>query len=95
MPKNINLTGSVGKKYDLDELANKQTRVDSTEKLIVQIWEWSPELPEKNPHHYPNPTKVDENGLVVSDLVEGQIWLSKLVAYNSPEFKKLLADGGK
>lgn len=76
MPKSINLSGTSGKKYDLDEL-QKNTRVDSDSKLLVQIWYWNPDGIESykndnvkyNEHKQPNPPKP----------VIGQIWLSKRV----------------
>lgn len=78
MPKNINLTGTAGKKYDLDELKNTNTRTSKDESLVVQIWEWNPNLP--GDHGKPNPPSLEI----------GQIWLSKLVAVDSEEYKKLL-----
>ena len=70
MPKRINLTGTAGKDYNLDELKNTNTRGSSSEALTVQVWEWNPALPENNPHSKPNP----------ENLVVGQIWLSKLIS---------------
>ena len=80
MAKSINLTGSAGKTYNLDDLANKQTR-QSTEELLVQVWKWNPNLPETNPHSKPNPPSP----------VVGQMWLTKLVAIDSDDFKELKA----
>lgn len=76
MPKSINLTGTAGKKYNLDDLQNKNTR-KSADELIVQIWYWNPDGIDsyKNDekkfqdHKKPNPP----------DPVIGQMWLSKLV----------------
>ena len=38
-PTPINLTGTSGATYNLDELSTTNTRTNSTEKLIVQIWD--------------------------------------------------------
>ena len=65
--RNINLTGTSGKEYDLDKLSTEGTRDDSNSELIVQIWKWNPNA--KDDHKYPNPP----------DPKLGQIWLSKLV----------------
>lgn len=77
MPKSINLTGTAGKKYNLDEMT-KDARVSDSE-LLVQVWKWNPNLPKENPHSKPNPP----------DLQLGQMWLSKLVESNSEDYKKL------
>ena len=68
--KKINLKGTPGQTYNLDEIQKTGTRTDSTRALTVQVWKWNPNLPESNPHSKPNPTK----------LVIGQMWLSKLVS---------------
>lgn len=73
MPKNINLKGTAGNTYNLDELVISNTRLDSNLELLVQIWEWNPDLAETNEHHFPNP----KNPKV------GQIWLSKRIDYTS------------
>lgn len=89
--KTIGITGSTGKTYDLDKLSKENTRGDSSSELLVQIWEWSPELPITNPHHYPNPCKYDETKKsIVSTLQLGQMWMSKLVKKNSAAYIKLL-----
>jgi hypothetical protein len=77
MAKSINLTGTAGKTYNLDDL-QKDTRKGEGE-LLVQIWKWNPNLPKENPHSQPNPP----------DLKLGQIWLSKLVDVSSDDFKEL------
>ena len=77
MPKSINLTGTAGQSYDLDDL-KKDTRTGEGE-LLVQIWKWNPNLPKENPHSQPNPPNP----------VLGQMWLSKLVDTNSDDFKEL------
>lgn len=69
MPKSINLTGTAGKTYNLEEIASQNTRNDSSQELILQIWYWCPDLPESNPHSKPNPP----------DLEIGQIWMSKKI----------------
>ena len=79
MPKSINLTGTTGKKYDLDEISTVDTRTSGTE-LKVQVWLWSPELSPSNPHSKPNPPKPEL----------GQMWLSKLVLKDSDEYKSLV-----
>ena len=76
--KKINLKGTPGQTYNLDEIQNSGTRVDSTRALTVQVWKWCPDLPESNPHSKPNPDKP----------VIGQMWLSKLVS-----LEDALADG--
>lgn len=87
MPKDIisnnqvNITGTSGQTYDLDALKNTNTRGAKDESLVVQIWYWSPQLPESNEHHNPNPPHV----------VIGQIWLSKLLDL-SDEFDKAMYD---
>lgn len=68
MPKSINLTGTTGKKYNLDEISTVDTRTSGTE-LKVQVWKWSPRLSPSDPHSKPNPPKPEL----------GQIWLSKLL----------------
>lgn len=78
MAKTINLTGTSGKKYDLDQISKTNTRT-STDELVVQVWKWNPNLDSKNPHSKPNPPSP----------VVGQIWLSKLVAVGSPEYKEI------
>jgi len=72
MPKNINLTGTSGKSYNLDELS-QDTRKNSNSELLVQIWQWCPDLPNTN-----NLTKAHQEPNPPSPKV-GQIWLSKLV----------------
>lgn len=79
MARTINLTGTSGKKYDLDQLQKSGTRTSSTDELIVQIWNWNPNLDESNPHSKPNPPAP----------VIGQIWLSKLVKPGSIEYKEI------
>lgn len=77
MPRSINLSGTPGKQYDLDELSTKNTRGSADEELLVQVWYWNPNGIEsyKNDqekyeqHKKPNP----------SNLKIGQVWLSKLV----------------
>ena len=68
MVKTINLTGTPGKTYDLDKLADENIRTDGTKPLVVQIWEWNPNHPDKL-HRLSNPT--------IPAPVVGQIWLSK------------------
>lgn len=78
MAKSINLTGTAGKTYNLDDISNKQTR-QSTDELLVQVWKWNPNLPAENPHSKPNPPS----------LVVGQMWLTKLVAVDSEDYNEL------
>lgn len=68
--RNINLTGTSGKEYDLDKLSNEGTRDDSTKELIVQIWEWNPNATDE--HKYPYPPNSEF----------GQMFLAKLVDLN-------------
>lgn len=79
MPKNINLKGTAGNTYDLDELSKQGTRTSTDEELIVQIWYWNPLLPAENPHSKPNP----------ENLKVGQMWLSRKIDANDPNFKKI------
>jgi hypothetical protein len=65
----INITGTAGATYDLTELSTKDTRSSSDERLMVQVWHWSPLLSKENPHSKPNPPSPEI----------GQIWLSQLV----------------
>lgn len=83
MPNKINLTGTAGKSYNLDDLQNSGGRSSSSEELVVQVWNWNPNLPE--PYNSPNPPNP----------VIGQIWLSKLVKVNSDEYNALLAKDGE
>lgn len=75
--KRINLTGTNGETYDLDQMKNEGRRSLTTD-LIVEIWEWNPKLPK--PHNHPNP----ENPEI------GRIWLSKFVEEGSADFNALL-----
>lgn len=77
MPKSINLTGTAGKKYNLDEMSKDTREADG--ELLVQVWKWNPNLPKENPHSQPNPPSPKL----------GQMWLSKLVDVNSEDFRKL------
>lgn len=77
MPKSINITGSAGKSYDLEQISTTNTRTDSSEELVVQIWYWNPngidsykeDTDKYEAHKKPNPPTP----------VIGQIWLSKHV----------------
>lgn len=77
MPKSINITGSAGKSYDLEQISTTNTRTDSSEELVVQIWYWNPngidsykeDTDKYESHKKPNPPEP----------VIGQIWLSKHV----------------
>jgi len=85
MPKTINLTGKENKTYDLEELDQKETRSNSNQGLVVQVWKWNPEF--AGDHSKPNPP----------NLVLGQIWLSKFISSEDPDFSKLkkeFASGG-
>lgn len=78
MPKkSINLTGTEGASYNLDEIA-QDTRSNEEESLVVQIWYWSPFFKKENPHSKPNPPSP----------ALGSVWLSKLVERDSEEYKK-------
>lgn len=82
MPKkSINLTGTEGQTYNLDDLA-QDTRTNEEESLVVQIWYWSPFYKDTNPHSKPNPPKP----------ALGSVWLSKLVERDSDLFKKYELD---
>ena len=61
--KTLDLTGTKGKEYDLDEIS-KDSRVNSSRELVIQVVEYDPFLDES-----PNPEKP----------AIGQIWLSKKV----------------
>lgn len=71
MPKNIDLKGTSGKKYDLDALSKTETRSSSGEALVVQIWYWNPNF--SNAHKHPNPPSPKI----------GSIWLSKKITAES------------
>jgi len=62
MKKSLNLTGTKGKTYDLDEIEN-ENRTNSSLELTVQVHEYDPQ----DPNSKPNP----------SNLQVGQIWLVK------------------
>ena len=66
--KSINLTGTSGITYDLDKIATDKTRVDSSNQLLVEIWEWNPDAANED-HRKPNPPSP----------AVGRIWLSKKV----------------
>lgn len=70
MSSKINLTGTSGATYNLDELASSNTRL-STESLTVQIWKWNPNIASTNAHSKPNPPLNASTDI-------GRIWLSKL-----------------
>ena len=80
MPKKLNLTGTSGKEYDLDQLSKSGTRDNTEEALVVQIWYWNPNL--NNSHKYPNPPNPKL----------GQIWLSKLIPLSDVELYKRIAE---
>lgn len=84
MPRSINLTGTSGKNYNLDKIAETNTRKSSNEELLVQIWYWNPDLDENNPHSKPNPANP----------AIGQMWLSKLITKesNPEEFEKISSE---
>ena len=77
MPRSINLSGTPGKKYDLDVLTSQDTRTSNKEELVVQVWYWNPKGIDAYKsdeikfaeHRNPNPPNPEL----------GQIWLSKLV----------------
>lgn len=84
MPNKINLTGTAGHVYDLDEMeagSQKASRSNSSRELVVQVWKWNPNLPA--PHNVANP----ENPAI------GQIWLSKFVKEGSTEYNEMLKGG--
>jgi len=67
--KILKLTGTEKKEYDLDKIES-QSRLNSDEELIVQVWKWNP-----------NETKYKDRGRNLPNPPEvkiGQIWLSKL-----------------
>ena len=70
MASTIDLTGTDGTTYNLDELATTNTRT-STDALKVQVWKWNPNFSTENIHSKPNPPLT-----LATDL--GRIWLSKL-----------------
>lgn len=78
MPKSINLSGTPGKKYDLEKISSQNTRTAADEELLVQIWYWNPngiasysnDEEKYENHKKPNPPSPKI----------GQIWLSKLVS---------------
>ena len=77
MPKHINLKGTAGETYNLEELKTSNTRTDSSKDLIVQIWYWNPngilsykdDLTKYEEHKLPNPPRPKL----------GQIWISRWV----------------
>lgn len=77
MAKSINLTGTSGASYNLDEL--KKNSRTSGDELAVQVWKWNPNLPSSNAHSKPNPPSPKI----------GQIWVSKLVEIDSDDFESL------
>lgn len=77
MAKSINLTGTAGEKYNLDDMRKDTRKADG--ELLVQVWKWNPNLPAENPHSKPNPPS----------LVVGQMWLTKLVAVDSEDYNEL------
>lgn len=79
MPDKINLTGTSGATYNLEEATTTATRTSSSEALIVEIWEWNPNLPAGCTHSKPNP----------SDLTIGRIWMSKLIPTTSPRYTEI------
>ena len=84
MPKSINITGQAGKNYNLEEIASKETRSDSSSELLIQVWYWNPNLPSTNDHSKPNPPSPEI----------GQIWLSRMItAESDPENYNIIAGG--
>lgn len=83
MPKSINLSGTPGRNYDLEQISTTNTREDASQALLVQIWYWNPNGIESykddkekfEAHKKPNPPMPQL----------GQIWLSKLVKENFVE----------
>lgn len=65
----LNLTGTSGKEYDLDKIES-QSRINSDEELVVQVWKWNPneEKYKDKGRNQPNPPNPKV----------GQLWLSKL-----------------
>ena len=72
----INLSGTAGKTYDLEQLATQNIRLDSSQQLIVENWYWNPEaaIEERRSPNPPNPAV-------------GRIWLSRLVSLEELEAK--------
>jgi hypothetical protein len=68
MPINLNLTGTTGVTYDLDEIS-AESRINVNKPLLVQVHRWNKDMPNGHPNKLPNP----ENPQI------GQIWLSKNV----------------
>ena len=77
MPKSINLKGTSGKSYNLDELQTQNTRNNPEEALTVQIWNWHPDL--KGDHSKPNPPNPKI----------GQMWMSHLLMMTSMKDKEI------
>lgn len=65
----VTISGTPGKKYDLDVISKTDLRTDDTSPLSVQVWYWSP-----------NSTDTDHTKQDPPNPVIGQIWLSKLVS---------------
>jgi len=80
--KKVNIKGTSGKTYNLDELFVNDTRSSASEGLVVQVWKWNPNLKASNPHSKPNPP----------DPVVGQIWLSVLIEKDGPDYNDLLEE---
>lgn len=79
MPKSINLSGTPGRGYDLDQMSTQYTRTSANEELVVQIWYWNPNgiqsyYDENNKEKYENHKRPNPPRPKL-----GQIWLSKLV----------------
>ena len=66
--KSIDLTGTSGKTYDLEQISSENTRLDSSMQLLVEVWEWNPDAANED-HRKPNPPSP----------AVGRIWLSKKV----------------
>lgn len=77
MPRTINLKGTNGKTYNLDEISTENTRTDSSKELVVEVWYWNPNL--KNSHKSPNPPNPEI----------GRIWLSQLIDESNPKYNEI------
>lgn len=64
--KSLNLTGTAGQTYDLDQI-EQETRLNGERPLVIQVHRYNPASPLSEENKNPNP----------SNLKLGQMWLSK------------------
>jgi hypothetical protein len=64
--KSLNLTGTAGQTYDLDQI-EQETRLNAERPLVIQVHKYNPASQLSEENKKPNP----------SNLKLGQMWLSK------------------